>query len=711
MNGTLYIPIVAALGAGGLAVASVVRKAPSVATWAFALGMLTLAADAAATGLALRAATIGDLVAWLALGMLAKAALPAVWLAFSLTYARADPRASLRASGLPLLLLAIVPIGVLLTAPSSLLAVVPPDETGGRVLLYSGGAGRLFHATILLGFVLALMNLEQTFRASIGTMRWRVKYVVLGLGVIFGAYIFVRIQAILYPTYDPALAGVESSALLVGCVFLVIAYTRDGLGGFDVHPSRAVLRSSVTVLLVGGYLFVVGVLAQAARQFGGGESFQLQAFVVLVGMAGLAVLLLSDRLRQRLHAFVGRHFGKSQHDSTRLWTDLSRNLAAATDERSLCTASATLVANAFEVLSVSIWRTDDARGTLHPVASTASSAATGDAGSVAIAWNRSDALGTMNGPLDLDAASGATADALRTHVPSNFANGGRRWAVPLRSGETTSGFVVLADRVNGAPWTTEERELLQCMADQLAAALDNVRLGDEVARARELDAFRTMSAFFVHDLKNATNSLNLMLKNLPVHFDDPAFRADALRAIGNTVTRIDGMIARLGALRQQPGLQVAPVAPAALVEDAAVELQGSDVALHCAVPADMPMIRGDRDQLVSVVANLLLTARDAIGARAGARPGDGRIDVRSRVDGGRVVLEVEDNGCGMSPAFLRDGLFRPFQSTKSKGLGIGMFQARQVIEQHGGSIHVESQQGIGTTVRISLPVFAEDHAA
>src|ERR1700675_2076126 len=61
-----------------------------------------------------------------------------------------------------------------------------------------------------------------------------------------------------------------------------------------------------------------------------------------------------------------------------------------------------------------------------------------------------------------------------------------------------------------------------------------------------------MSAFFVHDLKNAATSLNLMLKNLPVHFDDPAFREDALRAIGNTARRIDEMISRLTALRQRP---------------------------------------------------------------------------------------------------------------------------------------------------------------
>ena len=95
--------------------------------------------------------------------------------------------------------------------------------------------------------------------------------------------------------------------------------------------------------------------------------------------------------------------------------------------------------------------------------------------------------------------------------------------------------------------------------------------------------------------------------------------------------------------------------------------------------------------------NLVLNARDALG------PG-GRIRVRTELVGGSVVLTVTDNGCGMSAAFLKDSLFRPFQSTKKKGLGIGMFQSRMIVEAHGGSIRVESETGKGSTFRVSLPV-------
>jgi len=124
---------------------------------------------------------------------------------------------------------------------------------------------------------------------------------------------------------------------------------------------KAVLRSSLTALIGGGYLFIVGILANVARRFGGAESFQLVSFVVLLGMAGLAVLLLSDRLRQRIQSFVGRHFTRAQHDSVQIWTDLSRRLANVKDQAGLCAASARLISETFEVLSVSIWLLDEQR--------------------------------------------------------------------------------------------------------------------------------------------------------------------------------------------------------------------------------------------------------------------------------------------------------------------------------------------------------------
>ena len=707
-----FLPFAATILSLLLAIASVLRKKPSLATWCFFAGMAVLGVDSLFTGFGLRGIELSDVLRWLTLALVARSFLPAAWLGFSLTYSRGDYRESLARWRIPLAVAALLPIGLSLGFRDDLLRVVTAGPTGQVLQLRFGTIGTALNVVLLVAFVLVLMNLELTFRSAVGTMRWRIKYVVLGLAAIFGAYLYVASEAILFSAYDMALSGVESSGLLVGCLFLALAYARTGFAEIDVYPSRVVLRSSLTVLIVGGYLFIVGVLAQVVRRFGGAESFHFQVFVVLLGMAGLAVLLLSDRLRQRVHGFVGRHFMKAQHDSVRIWTEFSRRLASVNDRAGLCAASARLISETFDVLSVTIWLLDEQKEQLQVGASTSrrpDETADGNPPASASSAVAAGLTARPPSPFALEQVDEPWAGELRELNPSSFPNGGHRWCVPMRTGEQIVGVLVLADRVNGAAYTVEELELLQCIADQVTSVLLNLRLANEVARARELEAFRTMSAFFVHDLKNAAASLNLMLKNLPVHFDDPAFRADALRGVGNTARRIDEMIARLSALRQRPDFKPVEADLNALVSEAVDRLEGMpQVELTKELQA-LPKILADREQIQSVVTNLLLNARDAVCGERGENHASrttrhvGRIQVRTDHRGGRVVLSVADNGCGMSPAFLKESLFRPFQSTKKKGLGIGMFQSRMIVEAHGGSIQVESETGKGTTVRVSFP--------
>ena len=97
--------------------------------------------------------------------------------------------------------------------------------------------------------------------------------------------------------------------------------------------------------------------------------------------------------------------------------------------------------------------------------------------------------------------------------------------------------------------------------------------------------------------------------------------------------------------------------------------------------------------------NLILNAQEAVGA-------DGRIVVRTEVLGSSVRLIVEDDGCGMDRATVA-GLFRPFRTLKSKGLGIGLYQCRKIVQAHQGTLDVESESGKGTRFLISLPVRRE----
>jgi putative PEP-CTERM system histidine kinase len=693
VNPFFLVPFVAGVFSLLLGLVSILRAKRSPAPWFFCAGMAALGLDSVFTGLSLRAVQDGDVLAWLTPAFIVKAFVPAPWLAFSLTYSRSNYREFFPHWKIPLAFFGLLPIllfATVVTQPAAAAA-------GDLWWLQSGTMATTLNVALLVALVLILMNLEQTFRAAVGTMRWRIKFVVVAIAVIFGARLYVRSQAILFSAPDITLWNVESGALLVGCFLLTVAYARTRWAESDVYPSLAILRSSMTVVIVGGYLFVVGIAAQLVRRFGGAEIFQFQAIVVLIGVAGLIVLLLSDRGRHHIHTFAVRHFSKAQHDSVHVWSLFSQRLTSVTEADDLCVVSAKLISETFEALSVTVWLVDEEKGGLRIGASTKGQAGDHDRNHHEIQWAAVAAgLRDRRLPFDLEALNEPWAEELKRNNPSTFSNGGIRLCIPLRAGELAVGFIALADRVGGGIYTIEELELLKCIGDQVTSVLLNLRLGGEVARSKELEAFRTMSAFFVHDLKNTASSLNLMLKNLPVHFDDPAFRQDALRGIGNTARRIEEMIARLSELRRNPESMRVDADLNQLVTEALDKVNGVPQLEVTRELQPLPTIFADREQIQSVVTNLVLNARDALGTA-------GAIQVRTEARGDRVVLSITDNGCGMSQAFINESLFRPFQSTKKKGLGIGLFQTRAIVHAHGGGMQVESELGKGTTFVVSLP--------
>jgi signal transduction histidine kinase len=204
-----------------------------------------------------------------------------------------------------------------------------------------------------------------------------------------------------------------------------------------------------------------------------------------------------------------------------------------------------------------------------------------------------------------------------------------------------------------------------------------------------------MAAFFVHDLKNAASTLNLMLQNLPVHFDNPAFRADALRGISKTAAQIKRLISRLSQLRHELKVELVEADLNEIVSQALAGLEHTPGAMLIKEIQPVPLIRVDSEKLSQVVTNLVLNATEAL-------TGGGHVRVTTARQDGWVVLTVDDNGCGMSDEFINQALFRPFQTTKKTGLGIGMFQSKMIVEAHGGRITVASRLGHGTTFQVFL---------
>jgi putative PEP-CTERM system histidine kinase len=366
---------------------------------------------------------------------------------------------------------------------------------------------------------------------------------------------------------------------------------------------------------------------------------------------------------------------------------------------SLCREVARLVSETFNVLSVTIFLFDEQKQQLSFGASTSLSE---DVANKILQTKGADIASISDAhitpdPVDLDRSKEPWVLSLKNLNPDHFDKGGSRVCVPLVAAGRFLGLITVTDRVSGLEFSSEDFDLLKCVGAQTAASLLNIQLAESLLRSKELEAFQTMSTFFVHDLKNTALMLSLMLQNLPVHFANPAFREDSLRSIAKTVARINDLISRLSLLRE--GLKIA-----------AEDTDLNTLVTHCLsglrnLPGidlsenlePLPTVRIDSDQIQKVLTNLVLNARDAVGE-------NGQIRVATKRSNGWAVLQVTDNGCGISPEFLGQSLFRPFQTTKKKGIGIGMYQSKMIIEAHSGRIEVESEVGKGTTFRVLLPI-------
>jgi putative PEP-CTERM system histidine kinase len=562
-----------------------------------------------------------------------------------------------------------------------------------------GSPGLALNLLLLLGAVLVLMNLERTFRASVGTMRWRIKFMILGVGVLFAVRAYTTSQVLLFRTVDPSLQGLDSAALLAGSVLILRSLSRAGHFEVNLYPSQSLLHSSFTVLLAGTYLVAVGALAKAVAWFGGISSLPFKSFLILVALVLLSILLVSDRVRLHTRRFISRHFQRPLYDYRSVWRTFTEHTACCVERSELCCAVVKLVSQMFQALAVTIWLADDKKESFTFAASTGLS----ESQAASFKLNRTDvkeivrALNDRPEAIDIDSCPTAWAAALRAIHPDQFRKGSNRVCVPLSASGELLGLILLGDRVAGVRFSLQEMELLKSVADQAAASLLNIQLSQKLSQAKQLEAFQAMSAFFVHDLKNTASTLSLMLQNLPVHYQDPRFREDALRGISKTVEHINDLISRLSILRHELAIRA--------VECDLNDLISEALKTHSQAPGfrllkeltPLPKLQLDPIQIEKVLTNLLVNAREAVGP-------DGFVKVQTSRHNGWVVLIVSDNGCGMTHEFIEGRLFHPFQTTKKRGIGIGMFHCKMIVEAHRGRIEVESEPGKGTAFKVLLPV-------
>lgn len=669
-----------------VALVVLIREKISISTVAFAAGLLLFAADSALGAMSGSALTLGEswrLYRWRFLPL---ALSPAVWLTFAATYAQPNHKAVLKRWAPGIACLLIVPAAAFLFQEELFVPVL----TGFRL----SSAGRVIHVLLVLGATAVLMNVERTFRASVGVIRWQFKFTAIGLAALFLTRIYTSTQWLIFSSIDSSLDAFNALALALCSVLILVSLFRAKRSVFDIYPSPILLYRSFAVLLVGAYLLGIGLLANASAFWDIRRAFPLQAFVLLLALVSLGIVLVSDRVRLQMKRFVGRHLRRPVHDVRKIWRTFSEALAGQVEEKQLCRATVKWVSETFDTLSVSIWL--QRGGALAFGAATTAVANTSIPSSEDLSATL-EKLRQHDGPVDIDAARDGWVEPLRQCQAKKFPHGGNRICVPIGSGDDLIALMILGDRVAGVPFSVEEFDLLKCIGDQIAGDLSRIRLSQRLVEAKEMQAFQTMAAFFVHDLKNTAWTLSLLLDNLQKHFERPEFREEAVRAVGKSVGRINDLIGRIGSLRHELRMNRVPIDLNGIIQEVLKEFPPATDVNVVANLSPLPALSLDREQMQKVFVNLLVNAKEA--SRAG-----GTIRCETSRRGTDAVAVVQDDGSGMTPEFLREHLFRPFRTTKKKGIGIGMFQSKMIVEAHEGRIEVESKEGQGTTFTIVLPI-------
>lgn len=684
----------AALAAGA---AFRARRSPS--RWAFVAGMTVLAVERILSGFQSASPSLLEMQRWQTWQLTAAALLPGTWLFFSLSYARGNADYFFKHWRWILVLSLTLPLLLVGLGGDKLILSVGLIENSTSVAFTLGSSGLLLHLFFLISALLVLVNIERTYRTSVGTVRWRIKFMLMGVSLLFIVRLFTASQALLFSSVLTSLESLHSGAVILAGLLTLRSLFRAGHFELDVYPSQSVLKSSATIFLAGVYLIIVGIFAKVAAYLGGDSTFSLKALLVLVSLVGLAVLLQSDRVQLNLRHFVSRHFQRPLYDYQAIWHQFSQGTASQVGQTEYCRAVVKLLAEIFQALSVTIWVVEERREELSLAASTSVSGTqardSGPTPSEASAIIRH--LRLHPDPMEIELLSDDWAAALRRCHPDEFHKGSRRICLPIVTTGEVQAAIVLGDRVGGTKFTLQDLDLLKSIGGHISSGLMNVRLSQRLLQAREHEAFQAMATFFVHDLKNAATTLNLMLRNLPEHFDDPEFREDALRGVSKSVAHINNLISRLSQLRHALKIQCAPSDLNSIINDVLAGLENVEGIQVEKQLAELPPLSLDKAQISKVVTNLMLNAREAMGA-------SGRLQIVSSLVGAWAVLAVTDTGCGMTPEFIAQSLFRPFQTTKKNGLGIGMFQSKMIVEAHGGRFSVESTPGQGTTFRVFLPL-------
>ena len=578
----------------------------------------------------------------------------------------------------------VAPLGVLVLG----FLHIGPFGTPGSILV----TGSI--VLCLIGLALT----ERIYGGSDPAARKPIIHLCVAMVGIFGYDLVLFSSAVLTGQIDSGLWAARGMANALIVPFLAVAARRNRDWPVDMFVSRQVAYFGVTFFGAGIYLLLMSIGGYYVKQYGGDWGTAIAAIMMFGAVILLLALLLSDHLRRRTKVFFSKHFFSNRFDYREEWKRISHTLYHPDESRSLGERSIEAAARIYESESgLLLLQREGSNSPLVPLA----------------AWQRELPEGISLDPnSDLVKYLKSSTWVIDTRqykqdpkfygeveLPGWLTNTAHQnIVVPLLQETDLIGVIILSQ---DAPisFTYEDTDLLKIVGRQIAGVLAQQLSSDRLAEGRQFQAYSRLTAFLMHDLKNVAAQQSLIVKNAEKHRNNPEFVDDAFATIEHSVKRMNRLIAQLAERSRKEQRQRVKIADALI----AVVEQHSDrqPVPQITIGDSEAVVIVDPERLSAIFTHVIRNAQDATDDK-------GTVLVELTNHSSMIDVVVTDTGVGMDETFIREQLFRPFESTKGvDGMGIGAYQVREYVRELKGYLDIDSTPGTGTAVTIRLPI-AED---
>ncbi|HVJ52725.1 MAG TPA: XrtA/PEP-CTERM system histidine kinase PrsK [Aliidongia sp.] len=575
---------------------------------------------------------------------------------------------------------------ILLLDAGFALALLPSIPAFG--LTISGTVTRI--ASAILGLILV----ENLLRNSDRDSSWSLKFLGIGLFGIFAFELALRLLELFGREVDSDVLATRPIIVLIALPLFVLAAVRNPKLQLRVHTSRNIVFYTTTLIGAGILLQGAAVAALYVRHYGGSAGTILAVIVGFSLAIGTVVGLASHSVRSAVRRFIDENFFSYKYDYRLEWSRFIKSISAI-EAGNLEMRVIRTLADLLDSPGGALWLFREDRQEFAPASKWAFHY------ELPILAAADPSVVPLMEPervyLDLT-ARGQRGEAERVWL-ERFPD---TWLiVPLRYRQTAIGLIALhRPRVeHRLDW--EDGNLIELISLQLGAYLVQEEMARNLAAARQLSEFNKRFAFIIHDVKNVAGQLGLLVQNAEAFADNEEFQRDLILTVRNAVDKLRLLLSQLSN-RDSPPAEPAPLPPGRCdlvpVLEAFVEEKRRlkiDISLG-AEPGPLVSALHDVASFRSVLDHLFDNAIEAAGPEKPIRLHAARVN-------GKIRVGIQDFGPGMSAEFIRNQLFKPLNSTKGSGFGIGTYQAQETMRQLGGSIDVDSTPGQGTTMTLILP--------